>query len=67
MDIALVGTMDERNPFLAWIERHGMTRAAAAKALQISPNSVTKWCRKGAPHVVLLACMAFSKGLGPVE
>lgn len=44
--------------FRAWIERRGITQAAAAVALGLSRRQIERYVVEGAPRTVALACAA---------
>lgn len=49
--------------FAAWLDHMGLSDAAAARALELSRNSVAKYKIAGAPRHVALACAALAFGL----
>ena len=62
--MAIKRTVDlSSNRFDAWIERHGMSNAAVARALDCDPRTVARWRKEPPPRYVLMACAAHSYGL----
>lgn len=49
--------------FNAWIAHMGLNVSTAAKALDLSRNSVMKYQREGAPGYIGFACAAIAFGL----
>lgn len=44
--------------FEAWLKEMGISGAAAARMLGVSPNTVVRYKRHGGPKVLELACLA---------
>jgi DNA-binding XRE family transcriptional regulator len=62
--------MDNRNPIIAWRERHGLTQTAAAAALGCGRRSLQAWENERAgqiPLYILLACAAVALKIRPVK
>ena len=49
----------------AWMTANGLSVRQAAAMLRVSPTSVQKWLRTGAPHYIGLAVAALQHGLEP--
>lgn len=49
----------------AWMQANRLTIRQAAAALHVSPTSVQKWLKAGAPHYIGLAVAALAHGLEP--
>jgi transcriptional regulator with XRE-family HTH domain len=49
----------------AWMKANRLTIRQAAAALQVSPTSVQKWLKSGAPRSIGLAVAALAHGLEP--
>lgn len=48
-----------------WMEGNGLTVRQAAAALHVSPTSIQRWIRTGAPYYIGLAVSALKHGLEP--
>jgi plasmid maintenance system antidote protein VapI len=46
------------NEFAAWLAAMKITGAEAARLLHVTPNTVTRYRREGAPRAIGLACAA---------
>ncbi|RYF29915.1 MAG: hypothetical protein EOO23_06335 [Comamonadaceae bacterium] len=51
--------------FCAWLEKEKLNDSAAARALDLSRNTIVKYKAEGAPLHIALACAAISFGLPP--
>ena len=49
----------------AWMTANGLTIREAAATLHVSPTSVQKWLKAGAPRYIGLAVAALMNGLEP--
>jgi transcriptional regulator with XRE-family HTH domain len=49
----------------AWMKANRLTIRQTASALQVSPTSIQKWLKAGAPHYIGLAVAALAHGLEP--
>jgi transposase len=48
-----------------WMSANGLSVRQAAAALRVSPTSVQRWLKSGAPHHIGLAVAALTHGLEP--
>lgn len=49
----------------AWMAANHLTIRSAAATLRVSPTSLQKWLKSGAPYHIGLAIAALSHGLEP--
>lgn len=52
------------NEFQAWLAAMKISGAEAARLLDVTPNTITRYRRKGAPRSVGLACAALFHRIG---
>ncbi len=51
--------------FRAWMQRHGLTKPAAAAVLDVSTSTIGYWRREGTDRRTELACWAIDNGAPP--
>lgn len=50
--------------FCAWLDAMKITGAEAGRLLDVAPNTITRYRRKGGPKTLALACAALFHRLG---